>query len=89
MIPGLAALVLLAALVMPAAAQQQSPASTTAQSVPDACLAETEAAFCRTSCAPRNLVFLPCMAVGATNMARCREREVAACLRACSSRRCS
>jgi len=73
-----------------ALAEEAPPAqpATTLYNALGACTA-TDADFCETSCAPRNLVFLPCMAVGATNMARCREREIAACLQACASRRCS
>ena len=45
-------------------------------------------ARCLERCAPGKLIFLPCMAVGAKNMAACREREIAHCVDACSRRPC-
>jgi hypothetical protein len=41
---------------------------------------------CSEICAPGNLIFLPCMAVGARNMAACREREIGKCREACARR---
>ena len=60
-----------------------------AASVPGACAASASYAGCTGGCEPGKLIFLPCMAVGANGMAGCRQREVAACLRACASRHCS
>ncbi|MEM7023681.1 MAG: hypothetical protein AAF637_13975 [Pseudomonadota bacterium] len=79
-------------LVFPASAQQATSgkvADGALQSVPSACVGRDGYAHCSQGCEPGKLIFLPCMAVGATNMANCREREVAACLRACTSRHCS
>ncbi len=45
-------------------------------------------AWCLERCTPGKLIFLPCMAVGAKNMAACREREIAHCVDACSRRPC-
>ena len=56
--------------------------------VPHACAASVSYVGCSGGCQPGKLIFLPCMAVGATGMAGCRQREVAACLRACASRHC-
>ena len=79
-------------LASPASAQQATSAKVAegaSQSVPAACEAKAGYAHCSQGCEPGKLIFLPCMAVGAANMASCREREVAACLRACTSRHCS
>jgi hypothetical protein len=43
-------------------------------------------AACSEVCAPGNLIFLPCMAVGAKNMTACREREIGKCREACARR---
>ncbi len=44
--------------------------------------------WCLERCAPDKLIFLPCMAVGAKNMAACRQREIAHCMDACNRRPC-
>ena len=85
---------LLAALLgaQPANSQQAQPEvapNSAAQGVPAACADSAGYGRCRGGCAPGKLIFLPCMAVGALDMARCREREVASCLRACAGRHCS
>jgi hypothetical protein len=86
---GLAVLAVL--LCAPSARSQQAKPDTLSdaatQRVPGTCAAGYPA--CRGGCEPGRLIFLPCMAVGAPNMAACREREVASCLRACTSRHCS
>lgn len=43
---------------------------------------------CLLGCEPANLIFLPCMAVGAKAMAACREREIAWCVETCRRRFC-
>ena len=68
---------------------QQAQPNVAAPSVPAACATSANHASCTGGCEPGKLIFLPCMAVGATNMAGCRQREVASCLRACASRHCS
>jgi hypothetical protein len=75
----------------PALGQQTEPAApgSAASSMPDACAASASYLGCTGGCQPGKLIFLPCMAVGATSMAACRQREVTSCLRACASRHCS
>jgi hypothetical protein len=70
-------------------AQPSAAPAPAAQDAPDACAASASYVGCTGGCEPGKLIFLPCMAVGATNMAGCRQREVASCLRACASRHCS
>lgn len=79
------------ALLIPtsASAQQATTPASPPPEAPAACQGEPDLASCRSGCVPGKLIFLPCMAVGAANMAQCREREVAACLRACVQRHCS
>ena len=43
---------------------------------------------CLRRCTPANLMLLPCMAVGATAMPTCREREVARCVETCRRKFC-
>jgi hypothetical protein len=76
----------------PASGQQPEPRGSPAAIDDDAvcsCAGIPSYAHCRTGCEPGRLIFLPCMAVGARNMASCRQREVASCVRACVSRHCS
>jgi hypothetical protein len=78
--------------VPPTLAQQALPGTlpdVPALSAPADCAASAGYASCTGGCEPGKLIFLPCMAVGAVNMSGCRQREVAACLRACVSRHCS
>jgi hypothetical protein len=82
--------VLLAILLgaSPTLGQQPQP-NAAAPGIPDACATSANYASCSGGCEPGKLIFLACMAVGANGMAACRQREVAACLRACASRHCS
>lgn len=50
------------------------------------CQEVERADFCSRLCAPAQMIFLPCMAVGSPAMAACREREIKACLVACEKR---
>jgi len=88
---GWPAVLLLGMLASPAAGQPAPPgvpADLAAPPAPGPC-ADAGYRGCASGCAPGKLIFLPCMAVGATGMADCRRREVAACLRACVGRHCS
>lgn len=51
-----------------------------------ACRPSERRAYCSALCAPAQMVFLPCMAVGSSAMAACREREIRTCRRACRAR---
>jgi hypothetical protein len=76
----------------PASGQQAEPRGSPAaidDNATSSCAGIPGYAHCRTGCEPDKRIFLPCMAVGARNMASCRQREVAACVRACVSRHCS
>lgn len=76
---------------MPAFSSSEEPRASEADGVEAEPAASTccaaDIGFCDRLCAPRNLIFLPCMAVGAPNMAACREREVRSCRSACAARR--
>jgi hypothetical protein len=89
---GWPAVLLVTMLDGPSPAGQHAPSGAApdiaAPPAPAACAAGAAYLSCTGGCEPGKLIFLPCMAVGATGMADCRQREVAACLRACISRHC-
>lgn len=64
------------------------PAEATAPAALAATRDAAPAPWCLERCTPGKLIFLPCMAVGAKNMAVCRDREIAHCMDACSRRPC-
>jgi hypothetical protein len=78
-----------ALLVGPADAATSAPPAplATGQTV-TACAEPIGHGQCLKGCTPANLIFLPCMAVGAQVMAACREREVALCIETCRRRFC-
>jgi hypothetical protein len=85
---GWPAVLLVILLQGPSAAGEDAPPDSAAPPAPGAC-AGAGYLGCTGGCAPGKLIFLPCMAVGATRMAECRQRELAACRRACVRRHCS
>jgi hypothetical protein len=79
-------IILTGLLAIPAGAAEEarpSPAE-----APISCREAASHRQCLLGCAPANLIFLPCMAVGAKAMAACREREVAGCIETCRRKYC-
>jgi len=72
------------------AADRTEPSTSTAEAapLPDRCARPVAHERCTVRCAPEKQIFLPCMAVGATQMAACRVREVERCAAACARRHC-
>jgi hypothetical protein len=52
------------------------------------CLQPSAQSRCLEGCRPAKQIFLPCMAVGASNMAACRKREIDRCTDRCRLRYC-
>lgn len=84
-------LILISALLLAwsmSAAHAGERAGTTVPTAATAARGAAPAPWCLERCTPGKLIFLPCMAVGAKNMAVCRDREIAHCMDACSRRIC-
>jgi hypothetical protein len=77
-------------LALGQSAGETEPPTSTAETATssDRCAQPVAHDRCTATCAPEKQIFLPCMAIGATNMAACRAREVARCEVVCARRHC-
>lgn len=84
-------MILISALLLAwgmSATDAAEPAERTAPAALAATRDASRTPWCLEQCAPGKLIFLPCMAVDAKNMAACRQREIAHCMDARSRRPC-